>query len=87
LFDGSDVCVTPVLTLQEALEHPHNRARGAVLEVDGVMQNAPAPRFSRTPPAAPRPPHAAGADTDQVLTEWCIDAALVARARGEGALG
>jgi alpha-methylacyl-CoA racemase len=87
LFDRSDVCVTPVLTLQEAVEHPHNRARGAVLEVDGVMQNAPAPRFSRTSPGAPRPPHAAGADTDQVLTDWRVDAALVARARGDGALG
>jgi alpha-methylacyl-CoA racemase len=87
LFDGSDVCVTPVLTLQEALEHPHNRARGAVLELDGVMQNAPAPRFSRTSPAAPRPPHVAGADTDQVLTDWRIDPELVAQARGDGALG
>jgi alpha-methylacyl-CoA racemase len=87
LFDGSDLCVTPVLTLEEALEHPHNRARAAVLEVEGVPQNAPAPRFSRTPPAPPRPPRATGADTDQVLTDWRVDPALVARARAGGALG
>jgi alpha-methylacyl-CoA racemase len=87
LFEGSDVCVTPVLTLEEALEHPHNRARAAVLELEGVPQNAPAPRFSRTPPGLPRPPRATGADTDQVLTDWRIDPALVARARADGALG
>jgi alpha-methylacyl-CoA racemase len=87
LFEGSDVCVTPVLTLQEALEHPHNQARAAVLEVEGVPQNAPAPRFSRTPPAPPRPPRATGADTDQVLTDWRVDPALIAHARAHGALG
>jgi alpha-methylacyl-CoA racemase len=87
LFEGSDVCVTPVLTLQEALEHPHNQARAAVLEVEGVPQNAPAPRFSRTPPAPPRPPRATGAGTDQVLTDWRVDPALIAHARAHGALG
>jgi alpha-methylacyl-CoA racemase len=87
LFAGSDVCVTPVLTLQEATDHPHNRAREAVIEVGGIMQNAPAPRFSRTPPAVPRAPHAAGADTGAILKNWCIDEELVARARVDGALG
>jgi alpha-methylacyl-CoA racemase len=87
LFAGSDVCVTPVLTLQEAIEHPHNRARQAVIDVDGVAQNAPAPRFSRTSPDAPRSPHRAGADTDSVLKDWRIDDGLIARARADGALG
>jgi alpha-methylacyl-CoA racemase len=87
LFAGSDVCVTPVLTLQEAMEHPHNRARQAVIDVGGVAQNAPAPRFSRTEPDVPRPPHKAGADTDAILKEWRIDAGLIGRARQEGALG
>lgn len=87
LFEGSDVCVTPVLTLQEATEHPHNRARQAVIEVGGIVQNAPAPRFSRTPPGTPRPPHTAGADTEAILNEWRIEPALISRARAEGALG
>jgi alpha-methylacyl-CoA racemase len=87
LFAGSDVCVTPVLTLQEAIEHPHNRARQAVIDVDGVAQNAPAPRFSRTSPDAPRSPHRAGADTDSVLKDWRIDDGLIARVRADGALG
>jgi alpha-methylacyl-CoA racemase len=87
LFAGSDVCVTPVLTLQEAIEHPHNRARQAVIDVGGTAQNAPAPRFSRTKPDAPRPPHKAGADTDAILREWRIDEILIGRARSEGALG
>jgi len=48
LMEGSDVCFAPVLTLQEAIDHPHNRARNTFIEVDGVVQPAPAPRFSRT---------------------------------------
>lgn len=55
-FDGSDACVAPVLSLKEAYEHPQLRVRGTFIEVDGVQQAAPAPRFSRTSPAAPSPP-------------------------------
>jgi alpha-methylacyl-CoA racemase len=73
LFAGSDACVTPVLTLSEAAEHPHNRARQAFIEVGGLLQNAPAPRFSRTLPAHPRPPPATGSDTQSVLTDWGVD--------------
>ncbi|ACL58545.1 CaiB/BaiF CoA transferase family protein [Methylobacterium nodulans] len=51
LLEGSDACVAPVLSLSEARHHPHLAARGTYLEVDGVMQPAPAPRFSRTPAA------------------------------------
>jgi alpha-methylacyl-CoA racemase len=87
LFAGSDLCVTPVLTLQEAAEHPHNQARKAVIDVGGIAQNAPAPRFSRTSPDAPRPPHRTGADTDDILRDWCIDARLIEKARADGALG
>lgn len=54
LHSGSDACVAPVLPFWEASEHPHNVARGAFIEVDGVVQPAPAPRFSRTPCAVPR---------------------------------
>jgi alpha-methylacyl-CoA racemase len=73
LFAGSDVCVTPVLTLAEAAEHPHNRARQAFIEVDGLLQNAPAPRFSRSVPAAPRAPPKSGSDMQTMLHDWGID--------------
>ncbi|WP_182376206.1 CaiB/BaiF CoA-transferase family protein [Nocardioides sp. WS12] len=55
VFADSDACVTPVLSPWEAHEHPHNVARGAFIEVDGLLQPAPAPRFSRTPTATPQP--------------------------------
>jgi len=87
LFAGSDVCVTPVLTLQEASEHPHNQARKAVIDVGGIAQNAPAPRFSRTAPDAPRPPRRTGADTADILRDLRIDARLIEKARADGALG
>jgi alpha-methylacyl-CoA racemase len=76
LFAGSDACVTPVLTLAEAALHPHNRARQAFIEVGGLQQNAPAPRFSRTVPEAPRAPARTGSDTQAVLADWGVDANL-----------
>jgi alpha-methylacyl-CoA racemase len=72
LFADCDACVTPVLTLKEAALHPHNRARNAFIEVGGVEQNAPAPRFSRTVPAHPVPPAAAGSGMQQVLADWGV---------------
>lgn len=54
LFDGTDACVAPVLSMSEALSHPHNAARGAFVEVNGVAQPAPAPRYSATPCDPPR---------------------------------
>ena len=51
LLESADACATPVLGLQDGPQHPHNVARGTFVEVDGVVQPAPAPRFSRTPPA------------------------------------
>lgn len=87
LFAGSDVCVTPVLSLAEAADHPHNRARNAFIDVGGVQQNAPAPRFSRTPASEPLPPREAGADTAEVLADWGLDPDLVALAGTHGALG
>lgn len=53
-MQGSDVCYAPVLSMSEAPSHPHNKTRETFLEVDGVIQPAPAPRFSRTPPAKPK---------------------------------
>ena len=62
-----------MLDLEEAPEHPHNIARETFVAVDGVMQPAPAPRFSRTPGAVQRPPADPGADTRQALSDWGVD--------------
>ncbi|WP_158882768.1 CaiB/BaiF CoA transferase family protein [Amycolatopsis anabasis] len=84
--EGTDACLTPVLSPWEAAEHPHNAARGTFVEVGGVVQPAPAPRFDRTPPAVPEPPHEKGADTVSVLTEFGFDAAEIDRLRDAGAV-
>jgi len=69
-FADSDACVAPVLGLGEATRHPHLVARGTFVELGGVVQPAPAPRFSGTPGALDRLPPAAGQHTDEVLAEW-----------------
>ena len=66
-LEGTDVCFAPVLSVEEAASHPHNVARGTFIEVAGVLQPAPAPRFSRTVADAPTAPVGAGADTADVL--------------------
>ncbi len=74
IFDGADACVAPVLSLAEVGRHPHNVARGTFLNREGVVQPAPAPRFSRTVPevgSAPVPP---GTDTDAILKEFGFSA-------------
>jgi alpha-methylacyl-CoA racemase len=86
LFADVDACVTPVLTLGEAAEHAHNRARGAFITIGGVLQQAPAPRFSRTPAAMPAAPSAPGSGIDAVLADWQVPSDLVARARACGVL-
>jgi alpha-methylacyl-CoA racemase len=77
LLEGTDACVAPVLTIGEASGHPHNVARRAFINVDGVLQNAPAPRFSATPAGEPRPPVGAGADTRTVLAQAGFSAAEI----------
>ncbi len=72
-FEGTDACVTPVLAPEEAAVHPHLAARGSLVEVDGVLQAAPAPRFSRTPADPPRPPGGRGGDARAVLADWSSD--------------
>lgn len=69
LLEGSDACFAPVLRLDEAPTHPHARERGAFVEVGGMVQPAPAPRFDRTPAARPRPAPEPGQHTRQVLAE------------------
>jgi alpha-methylacyl-CoA racemase len=67
IMEGSDVCFAPVLSIFEAPDHPHNRARGTFVDVDGITQPAPAPRFSRTAPEIRGAAPAAGADSEDVL--------------------
>jgi alpha-methylacyl-CoA racemase len=67
IFEGSDACVSPVLSFAEAPTHPANQARDVYLEVDGVVQPAPAPRFGRTPSRVAHGVHGAGQDTRTVL--------------------
>jgi alpha-methylacyl-CoA racemase len=70
LLEGTDVCFAPVLSMAEAPAHPHNVARKTFVEVNGVTQPAPAPRFSVTPGEIQGPPPAIGAHTRQVFQEW-----------------
>ena len=86
IFDGTDACVVPVLSAWEAHEHPHNVARSTFIEVDGAVQPAPAPRFSRTPSVVSKPPSLPGADTISGLVEWGVDESVVAKLRESGAL-
>jgi alpha-methylacyl-CoA racemase len=69
VFDGTDGCVAPVLSLGEAPTHPHNVARGTFVERGGIVQPAPAPRFSRTTAEISRPPAHAGQHTDEILAD------------------
>ena len=72
LLEGTDVCFAPVLSMAEAPEHAHMKARDAFVEVEGVVQPAPAPRFSRTPAEIKCPPPQPGADTAAALKDWGI---------------
>lgn len=72
VFDGTDACVSPVLSPWEAHLHPHNQARNAFIEVDGIIQPAPAPRFSRTEPPTPVGMDAEGRDPAASLISWGI---------------
>jgi alpha-methylacyl-CoA racemase len=86
VFDGTDACVAPVLSPWEAHLHPHNQARSTFIEVEGAVQPAPSPRFSRTPSAVSKPPSFPGADTVSGLVEWGVAEDVVAKLRGSGAL-
>ncbi len=69
LLEGTDSCFAPVLDFMEANEHPHNVARNTYVDVAGVRQPAPAPRFSRSVCDEPAPPRAVGTDSESVLRE------------------
>ncbi len=86
IFEGSDACFAPVLSMTEAPQHPHNQHRGTFVERNGVVQPAPAPRFSRTAAEIQRPPAFPGQHTDEVLGDWGFDADAIAKLRASGAI-
>ena len=86
IMEGSDVCFAPVLTIPEAYEHPHNVARGSFVEVAGVKQPGPSPRFSRTPGEIKRPPPHPGQHTQEALLAWGVRAEDVAKLRNAKAI-
>jgi alpha-methylacyl-CoA racemase len=86
LAAGTDACLTPVLSPGEAPGHPHNAARGTFIEVGGVVQPAPAPRFGRTPAAVPTAPVPPGTDTEAVLAELGLNPEQIGTLRQSGAI-
>ena len=84
VFAGTDACVSPVLSMAETAGHPHAVARNAFIDVGGVTQPAPAPRFGRSPAGQPTPPPRPGADTDAVLADLGLSAAQVVDLRAAG---
>jgi alpha-methylacyl-CoA racemase len=86
LMEHTDVCFAPVLSMAEAPHHPHNVHRQTFVEVAGVMNPAPAPRFSRTPGEIQSPPVHAGQHTDGTLAAWGFAADEIAKLRETGAI-
>ena len=85
-FEGTETCFSPVLSLAEAPLHPHQVARGNFVEVAGVVQPAPAPRFSRSKGAIQRPPPEVGEHSDEVLHEWGFASDEIESLREAGAI-
>src|SRR5215471_12293266 len=82
LLEGTDACFAPVLSTDESPRHPHNKVRGTYVEIDGIVQPAPAPRFSRTIPDLPIPPQPPSAldEAEATLADW-FDPDEIARLR------
>jgi alpha-methylacyl-CoA racemase len=85
-FAGTDACVAPVLSMEEATRDPHMRARGTFVEINGFVQPAPAPRFSASVPEVPRPGVRAGANTEEVLRRYGFNDDEIASLRRTGAV-
>jgi alpha-methylacyl-CoA racemase len=86
IFEGTDACVAPILSIPEAVAHPHNVERGTFVEVAGLAQPAPAPRFDRTPPAISAPPPHAGQHTDEILRDFGLDDDRITKLKDVGAV-
>jgi alpha-methylacyl-CoA racemase len=82
--EGRDACVAPVLTMRQAAQDAHVRARATVVEVDGALQPSPAPRFSATPTALDRPPPVPGQHTDEILWDLGCTSDEIAALRQDG---
>lgn len=87
VFEGSDACVTPVLGWDEAMAHPHNRARAAFVPVGGMIQPAPAPRLSATPATGPTPPALPTGPAAAELAGWGLPEARIEALETAGVLG
>ena len=87
IMEGSDVCFAPVLTFNEAPDHPHNKARGTFVDVEGVLQPNPAPRFSRTPGSVKGAAPDYGQNTGDGLLEWGFGAAEIDELMKENVVG
>ncbi len=87
LLEGTDACFAPVLTTDEATHHPHNIARGTYVEIDGIMQPAPAPRFSRSNLDLPIPPQPNGPDEGEAALAAWLEPVEIEVLRAAGTLG
>ena len=87
VLEGTDSCFAPVLDMREAPEHPHFKARGSFIDLDGVTQPAPAPRFSRTELPAPSSATEAGAECRDLLLDWGFEPARVDALQAKGVIG
>ncbi len=84
MLEGTDACFAPVLNMEEAPGHPHNVARQTFIEIDGVTQPAPAPRFSRTPTGTPVRPPAVGEHSREILRDWQFSADQIRALTADG---
>ncbi len=87
LLEGTDACFAPVLSLAEAPTHPHMKSRATFVSVDGVLQPAPAPRFSRTPSQIKMPPEESGKRLREVLSDWGLSDAEISELQSSGTVG
>jgi alpha-methylacyl-CoA racemase len=86
IMEQTDICFAPVLRMSEALTHPHNLHRESFVEIDGIPQPAPAPRFVGTPTQVQRPPARIGEHTDAILKDWGFSADEIATLHKAGAV-
>ena len=86
IMQQTDICFAPVLRMSEALTHPHNVERGSFIEIEGIPQPAPAPRFLGTPTRVQCPPARVGEHTDQILKDWGFSAGEIAELHRAGAV-
>lgn len=87
IMEGTDICFAPVLNFEEAAQYSHNRARGSFVELDGIAQPGPAPKFSRTPSSVQFPPQDVGAGTRDGLASWGFTDAEIKALLAEKAVG